>query len=145
MNKYKELKSRQQKEIDAFPLGACFSNKQFEEMMAKWDLTVNDTDKICSVGGGCYIRKSDKDAFLEMFKRFDREKQDAIKEDRTGNGFIYDMFLYELANHEYCITNDLTDTLDAVDLSQEEINKDKRLSHGLNKAIKNYLKNAKEF
>ena len=71
------------------------------------------------------------------------EKQDAIAADLTGDGFIFDMFVYELANHEYCITYDLEDTLDALGLTAEQINADKRLTHGLNKAIKHYLKNYK--
>ena len=145
MNKYRELKNKQQKEMDAFPLGVCFSDKQYEDLMAKWNLTVNDTDKICAIGGGCYIRKTDKAAFLDMFKRFEKEKQDAINEDKTDDGFIYDMFLYELANHEYCITYDTAETFDALDLTQEDVDKDKRLSHGLKKAIKDYLKNITEF
>ena len=141
MNKYKELKDKQQKEIDAFPFGVCFSEKQYEEMMTKWNLSVDDTDKICAVGGGCYIRKTDKDAFLNMLKRFEEEKQAAINEDSTGNGFIYDMFLYELGNHEYCITYDLTETFDALNVTQEIIDKDKRFARGLKKAVKDYLKN----
>ena len=40
MNAYKQLKDKHQKEMDAFPLGVAFSDKQFEEMMQKWDLTV---------------------------------------------------------------------------------------------------------
>ena len=140
MNAYRQLKERQQKEMNAFPLGACFNQKQFEEMMAKWGLTVNDTDQICSLGGGCYIRKSDKLKFLDMLARFEREKQEAISADLTGDGFIYDMFIYELANHEYCITYDLEDTLDALNLTIEKINADERLLHGLQKAIKDYLK-----
>ena len=141
MNKYKGLKDKQQKEIDAFPFGVCFSEKQYEEMMTKWNLSVDDTDKICAVGGGCYIRKTDKDAFLNMLKRFEEEKQAAINEDSTGNGFIYDMFLYELGNHEYCITYDLTETFDALNVTQEIIDKDKRFARGLKKAVKDYLKN----
>ena len=68
------------------------------------------------------------------------KKENAIAADTTGDGFIFDMFVYELANHEYCITYDLEDTLDALGLTPEEVNADKRLSHGLNKAIKTYLK-----
>ena len=140
MNKYTELKIKQEKEINAFPLGAAFGNKQFAEMMNKWGLTENDTDKIYHIGGGCYIRKSDHAAFHEMLDRHDRERKAAIAKDTTGNGYIYDMFLYELGNHEYCITYDLTDTIYALGLSVEEINADKRLLHGLNKAVKQYLK-----
>ena len=143
MNAYQEMEDRQQKEFDAFPIGAAFSNQQFQQMMEKWSLTVNDTDKICSIGGGCYIRKTDKEALCALINRLNNEKENAIAADLTGDGFIFDMFVYELANHEYCITYDLEDTLDALGLTAEQINADKRLTHGLNKAIKHYLKNYK--
>ena len=145
MNAYQEMKDRQQKEFDAFPIGAAFSNQQFKDMMKKWGLTINDTDKICSIGGGCYIRKTDKEALRDLINRLNKEKQDAIAADTTGDGFIFDMFVYELANHEYCITYDLEDTLDALGLTAEQINADKRLSHGLNKAIKTYLKSPNKY
>ena len=141
MNTYEEMKKRQQKEFDTFPMGAAFSNKQFEEMMQKWGLTINDTDKICSIGGGCYIRKTDIESFLALINKTAAELKNAITADLMGDGFIFDMFVYELANHEYCITYDLDDTLDALGLTIEEIKADKRLHYGLNKAIKHYLKN----
>lgn len=140
MNTYQELKDRHQKEMDAFPLGAAFSNSQFEEMMQKWGLTVKDTDKICPIGGGCFIRKSDKEAFFNMLKRFKNETDAAIAADETGDGFIYDMFYYELANHEYCITYEYDETFDALGLTEEQVVADKRLLHGLKKAEKDYLK-----
>ena len=139
-NLYRELKNRQQKEMNAFPLGACFSKEQFAGMMQKWGLSVNDTDNIYSIGYGCYIRKCDHAAFHEMLDRHERERKEAIAADKTGNGYIYQMFLAELADHEYCITLDLTDTLYALGLSVDEINADKRLLRGLEKAIKQYLK-----
>ena len=145
MNKYEELKTRQEKEMNAFTLGACVSKQQFEEMMTKWGLTTTDTDKIYSLGGGCYIRKSDYTAFHEMLKRFEKERFEAIAADTTGDGFIYDMFLSELANHEYCITYDLEETLDALHLTIEQINADKRLLHGLQKARKEYLKHTEDY
>lgn len=145
MNAYEQLKNKHQKEMDAFPLGAAFSDKQFEEMMQKWGLTVNDTDKILSIGFGCFIRKSDKDAFFEMLDRFKKEKEDAIAADKTGYGYIYDMFLYELANHEYCLTYDDEETFDALGLTEEQVNADKRLLHGFEKARKDYLKNCNDY
>lgn len=110
-NLYRELKNRQQKEMNAFPLGACFCKEQFADMMQKWDLTENDTDKIYSIGYGCYIRKSDHAAFHEMLDRHERERKEAIAADKTGDGYIYQMFLAELADHEYCITYDYEDTV----------------------------------
>jgi hypothetical protein len=72
--------------------------------------------------------------FTAMMDRHAQEMQDAIDADPTGDGFIYDMFNEELANHEYCITNDITDALNALNLSIEEINADVKLQHGLKKA-----------
>ena len=144
-NQYQILKDRQHKEFNAFPMGAAFSQQQFAEMMAKWGLLPTDTDKILHIGGGCYIRKTNREAFHELVDRLDREKQEAIAADTTGDGIIKDMFLYELANHEYCITYDLDDTLDALGLTVDEINADPRLLHGLEKALTQYLKDTKDY
>ncbi len=141
MNTYKQLKDKHQKEMNAFPLGAAFSNSQFADMMQKWGLTVDDADKICSIGAGCFIRKTDKEAFFNMLKRFKDETNAAIAADTTGDGFIYDMFYYELANHEYCITYEYDETFEALGLTEEQVFADKRLLHGLKKAEKAYLKN----
>ena len=75
--KYEELKNKQQKEMNAFPIGAAFSDRQFKEMMQHWGLTEEDTDKIYSIGYGAFIRKSDKSAFFELL---DRQKK------REGRG-----------------------------------------------------------
>ena len=144
-NQYQILKDRQQKEFNAFPMGAAFNKQQFAEMMKKLELLPTDTDKILSIGSGCYIRKTDRDALRELIDRLDAEQQKAIADDETGDGFIFDMFLYELGNHEYCITHDLEDTLNALCLTIEEINADSRLLHGLNKAIKVYIENSKNY
>lgn len=66
-NIYLKLKNKQQKEIDNFPFGFAFSDEQFKEMMNKWGLTENDTDKIYSLGHGSYIRKADAKAMEYMF------------------------------------------------------------------------------
>lgn len=136
MNKYRELTARQEAEVNALPLKFAFSNKQFAEIMAEWGLTVEDTDKIYKLGstGGFYL-KSDSELIKSTLERHHKELEEAIAADSTGEGFIYDMFLYELANHEYCITGDVEETLDAVGLTYEEVQADERLLHGLKKAI----------
>ena len=143
-NLYRELKNRQQKEMNAFPVGACYSKEQFADMMHQWGMTVNDTDKIYSIGFGCYIRKCDHAAFHEMLDRHEQERKAAIAADKTGNGYIYQMFLAELADHEYCITYDYEDTFNALGLTVEEINADKRLLRGLLKAERDYLKHCED-
>ena len=135
---YKELKERHQTEVNAFPLGAAFSNKQFAEMMAKWGFGENETDKIYSIGAGCYIRRADSPVFRGMFNRHEQERQQAMDADKTGGGYIYQMFACELADHEYGYTYDFGQTFDALGLTFEQVYNDKRLRRGLNKALKQY-------
>lgn len=137
MNKYYELKSKIQKEFDEFPFGFAFSNDQFEKM--KEELGVKDDSELISIGAGGFIRKSDEKALDELVNGKQKRIKEAINQDKTGEGFIKDMFLYELANHEYCITYELDDTLDALGLSYEEVMADDRLKRGLALAKQQYL------
>lgn len=137
MNKYAELKNKLQKEFDEFPFGFAFSNEQFEKM--KEELGVKDNSELISIGAGGFIRKTDEKALDELINGKEKRMKEAIAEDKTGEGFIKDMFLYELANHEYCITYELDDTLYALDLTLEEIEKDPRLKLGLQLAKNEYL------
>jgi len=141
MSEYTILKQRHQQEVNDFPFIFGFSSQQFEEGMAKCGLTPKDTDKIYKFGntGGFYLR-TDAPWLKEMFDRHEKEKQEAISSDTKGSGYIYQMFLYELANHEYGYTGDVTDTLDALGLTAEEVAENKPLSYGLNKAIKEIRK-----
>lgn len=134
MEKYAELRKRQQEEFDKFPLGFAFSQKQFEEMMAKWGLTTDDTDKICRLPSGGFLRKTDRDAFRELLQKHERELRDAIDADKTGGGFIFQMFYYELKNHEYGYTGDATETLDALGYTYEDLQANERLFAGFEKA-----------
>lgn len=135
MNSYLVLKKKHQKEFEDFPMEFAFSDKQFEEAMTKLGLTPKDTDKVYKFGdtGGIY-RRSDSEALFAMLKRHNEEIEQAIKNDLTGDGFVFDMFNYELANHEYTYTWDVTDTLDALGLTIEQVQSDKKLSYALNKA-----------
>ena len=66
--------------------------------------------------------------------RHDQERAAAIAEDKDGSGFIFDMFRYELSNHEYSYTGDLGETLDALGFTLEEINARPPLLNGLHMA-----------
>ena len=138
-NKYLELKRKQQEEVNNFPMVFAFSNEQFEEGMKKLGLTVDDTDKVYSIPGGGFIRKTDSKALTDMLNRHGEEMEKAIAEDTTGENFIYEMFRYELNNHEYGYTRDITDTLNSLDLTVEDLNNDDRLLKGLNKAKKEII------
>lgn len=136
---YKEMKDRHSKEYNEFTKGCvffAFSEKQFNEGMEKIGLTPNDTDKIYRTAGGGFILRTKSKDQAKLFKRFYKEKQEAIKNDKDGTGFIREMFEYELNNHEYGYTRELTDTLDSLDLTIEEIAADEKLLNGFKIAQK---------
>lgn len=136
MNRYAELRQRQQEEFNALPLGFAFGQKQFDEMMRGWGLDPEkDTDKIYSIGAGGYVQKKDAELLHETHKRLDEEMEAAIAADETGEGFIYEMFLYELDNHEFGYTMDTEDTLDALGYTAEQVLADPRLKRGIEKAV----------
>ena len=144
MNKYYELKQKQEKERNDFPMFFAFNKKQFNEGMEKLGLDSNDIDKIYNIGYGGFIRKKDSEKFTGLFDKHNNEMQTFINSDTTGEGFVFDMFRYELANHEYIITCSLADTLDALDLTLEEVNNNKLLLKGLKLAKKDYIKSYEE-
>lgn len=134
MNRYADLKQHQQQEFGTFPMQYAFSNQQFAEGMAALGLKPADTDKIYKVPGGGFYRREDGSRLKTMMDRFDQELHEAVAGDKTGDGFIYEMFLYELENYEYGCTMDLSETLDALGYTPEDIQADPRLSHGLERA-----------
>ena len=132
---YKEMKDRQQAEINAFPFIWAFNENQFADGMRRLGLDPTaDRGQIVHVGGGGYIRKTDKKALEDLFTKHRRELQEAIAADKTGDGFIYDMFYTELANHEYSYTGDVTDAVNACGLTVEQLNANPALIKGLKKA-----------
>lgn len=144
-NAYAEMKKRQQERVNALPLMFAFSQQQFNEGMAKLGLEPSDTHLITSIGAGGFIRKADVPLFNETMEALSIEAQAAIDEDMDGTGFIKDMFLYELANHEYCITYDLEPTLDALNLTEDQVLSNPRLLHGLKLAKAEYLRSCDEY
>lgn len=92
---YAKYKSERQAQFDKIPIGAAFSNEQFKRTMENWGLTVNDTDKIVSLGGGCFIQVKDVHYIDEFYEQDKMPEFMQDKEFRTG------AFLYEMCNHEY--------------------------------------------
>lgn len=138
---YLELKNRHQQEVNAFPMFFAFDNEAFNKGMESFGLSPDETSKIYKFGSsGGYYLKSDSDRLKEMFDRHERERKEAVANDKTGKGYILQMFKYELANHEYAYTLDTEDTLLALDLTEVEIEASEPLKRGLKLAIKNILK-----
>lgn len=139
MNKYEEIRNRHEKKINDFPLGVALSNAQFKDMMEKWGLSENDTDKIVSIDGVRFLRKSDIEEYNKLWTEIRKEHKDLIQQDKTGDGYIKDMFICELYNHEYGYTCELDDTLDALELTYDQVMNNPALKHGLELARKEFL------
>ena len=135
MESYRELRERQQKEFNELPLGFAFSMEQFRGMMEEWGLDPEkDQDKLYQIPGGGFIQKKDHKHFHEVADRHAAELEAAKKSDTDGTGFLYQMFLYELDNHEYGYTGDLEDTLDCSGLTWEELKASPAMLKALDKA-----------
>ena len=143
-NQYQILKEQQQKEFDNLPIFYAFGKKQFKEAMKKLNLQETDVNQIVALPGGGNIKKTDIPKLLALITKHKKELEEKISEDKTGDGFIKDMFLYELVKHEYGYTREIDETLDALDISIYRLKHNKRLLTGLELAKKAINGNEKE-
>lgn len=144
MNQYEKMKIRHQNELDSFPFFVAFTGDDFKRGLRRLGLKENDSDKISYVKNNVFIKKEDLATWNNMFERHKKEMEDLINNDKIGTGFIYDMFLFELINHEYGYTGDITDTIKELNFTEEEIKSNPALEKGLKMAIKKIVGYEKE-
>lgn len=137
-NLYLEFKNQCKKELDNFPKFFAFSKEQFDTGMKKLGLKPDETNKLVRIYGSGFIRKKDLQKFNSMIDTHNKMHEFYIANDKTGKGYIKDMFSYELANHEFGYTRDLSETLNACCLSRKDIEENFNLKNGLNLALKDY-------
>lgn len=128
------MKQRHQKDLDNFPFIVAFDSIGLGFGLKKLGLKPNDTDKITLVNKSVFVKNEDVQAWKEMITRHKKEIRDSIKNDKTGTGFIYDMFLYELNNHEFGYTMDDEQTIESlkyIGCTREKIEKNPPLKKGL--------------
>ena len=124
---YKELEARQQNELNAFEHWFfAFSNKQFEEGLKKLE---TDTKSILSMGAGGYVLRTHAKDLDALFTRHKQE----LKENRKSRKNLLESLVYQLRNHEFCITYDTSDALESLglavmDIPKDILNKAKRLA-----------------
>lgn len=115
METYTQQKKRHQDEISGFDgLFWAFSNEQLEE--GKKKLNCENKDLI-SIGAGGFILRTQVTAFKDCMDRHSRERKDLKKNVKI----FYDALVYELNNHEYCITYDTTDALESLGLTKDDV------------------------
>ena len=134
---YEEYRKQRQQEFNEISnkyIFYAFSDAQFKDGLKKFNLTTNkeDLDKLCDIGYGGYMLKDGKQE-LENFVN-----GDALKEHMKNLKFAISAFEYELGNHEYILTYDMTDTLEALDLSFDDLEKNAILNIASRIAKKRY-------
>lgn len=125
---YLELRKKQDEEFNAFPKFFAFSDEQFKEGLKKLGVK---KDEIVYLAAGGYLRRSDIKAYDEMNKRHREEFKEACKD----INFVTSMFYYELNNHEYSYTQDVSETLLGLGISEKALEENPILREGLQKAI----------
>jgi hypothetical protein len=126
-NKYIALQAKQRAEVSTLKM---FSSAQFDEGAAA--LGVERAD-VTSIGGGGYAPRSELPVIDAMFERLHAPAEAALLDDR----YLCDALVYELGNHEYCITGRASDALEAVGVTAT----DARVKRIFNAAREEYLNN----
>jgi hypothetical protein len=134
LNKYVEWKKEKIMEFNKLPIFFAFDDKQFKEILKELDLNTNNyQDKLINIGSGGYMMKADKPLLNKYNITHDKEYK-ALMVDRT---FIYDAFRFELEKHN--IKVGIKETLQALNITKEDLKDNKLLAEELEKAIKEHL------
>lgn len=137
MNRYEQLKNRQQEEYNKFPVHFAIGDEQLQKKLQELNVKEEEIDeKLVGIGFSGFVLKEDYPKYKEMLERHHKELQNEIENDTDGSGFIKDMFSYELANHEYGYTRELDDTFAALGLIPEDFADNLKLNNGLDLAIR---------
>lgn len=134
---YTELKAKQSKEINDFPLGAAFTQQSFEKMMKKWGLTTSKEDckKILSLGCGCYIRKADEADFDRLTEKHQQERVEFLATDEG----LKDALQYEFGNQECGYTWIFEDGIKALGFNVEKFLSNKHNAKVFEEAKQEYI------
>lgn len=135
---YNEFTQWAQDVINALPIYYAFGEKQFNEMLAAHFGGISETQApalLYATNAGGYYLKTDAERINNAFKSIAAKQDELINADKDGTGFIYEMFLTELNDHEYIITRDIETTLDAAGITPEDLQNNPALHNGLKRAI----------
>ena len=78
-------------------------------------------------GASGFIKKEDKEKYLNMFKQMEQDHEEIMKNEEKGEEYMRDMCSYELWNHEYGYTYELEDAVRTMGYTMESIQKEEKL------------------
>lgn len=143
MENYNQMKSRHQKAVDNLPMYFAFGDRQFNELREKLGFETEEEmlKNVFTLGAGSIILKKDKELVMNTFEQNSKEMKKAMKDD----DFLLSAFEYELGNHEYIITYEIDETLDALGITPEEYSNSDRMKRIMKQAKINYLNEMEKF
>lgn len=116
METYREQKKRHHDEFNTFDgIFFAFSNDQMKEGCERFG--VSETNKIVRIGSGGFVLASRLQEFKDLLKRHDTERSQLRKDEKE----LIAALVYELQNHEYCITGDPESALEAIGLTSNTV------------------------
>lgn len=118
---YKNWRENRQNAFNKLPIYWAFGDNQFQELLKKLNLndTKEDLKKLVSIGYGGIMRKCDTYLLAEHNRTFSNDI--LLFWMKNNFNFAYSAFRYEMNNHEYYITYDITETLEALGLNFNDI------------------------
>lgn len=147
MNQYRKLSEDHQERVNVFLnkyAFFAFNEKQFQDGLQRLGISEEDAGKklvrMGSTGG--FMLKEHTAEYAALAEGIADEVDKAVHDPSTGPSFAYDMFYYELANHEYSYTGCKEDALDALGYTWEDIRKDEILQTALEQAAKDVIRDS---
>ena len=141
-NQYREIEKKIQDIISDVPIRYAFGQEQFDKnVIGYFGFKSMDEahEKLYGNGYGGYYLRTDSNTIKETWDKVHKMKEEAIEQDKDGTGYIYDMFYFELGNHEYQITLDLEPTIEACGLTINGINDNEILLKSLKQARADFM------
>lgn len=130
---YADMEKAHQEDVNNFPMVYMFgpkTDKEILECISK--IGAKSLDECMGNGAGGLILKSDKQRYLDMFRRHNQERQLFSSTDEG----LYRMILSEMYNHEYGYTTDPEDTLMALGKDFSDLETDRKFKRAWAKAEK---------
>ena len=127
--------------LDSIIKYKCFGGGLLNKVRAKWliDTIVRMFNSILE-DIDTMIKEDDKN-IINIFQKHDEEVKENLKNDEC----LKSAFRYEMSNHEYIITYEIDETLDALGITSEEYSNSDRMKRIMKQAKINYLNEMEKF
>ena len=142
MNQYIDWKEHKKEQIKQFDFGFFWNyndQDQYQNMMNKWNLNPeSDFCKITRINHFTFLPEKEAVKYYNLLNQQKSEFYQYIKNDKSGYGFIKDMFLANLWNSKYLYEHDLNKIFILCDLELEMM-KQENVKNGFISALTSYL------